>query len=108
MLFAGLSGFARGCLAIFLGAACAGSAPEFLPILLRHVDVVMFGRLFDIGKSELAVLIRHVNGLIEARYRVPYVAHVGKRFLALLREGEHAIGQTAPLGKVSMLLMRFP
>ena len=40
--------------------------------------------------------------------RVPHMARIGHRLLALLGKGEHAVGQIAPLGQFAMLLVGFP
>jgi hypothetical protein len=103
VLFARLCGFPCRHLAIFLSSASAWAAPKFLPILLRYVDAVTFGRLLDIGESKLSVLIRPADCLIER-------AIAFSTWLASVRGSFRCFGKanTAPLGKVSMLLMRFP
>src|SRR6516164_11824548 len=92
VLFARLGGFARRPLTVFFGAAGAWIAAKLLPILLRHVDAVMLGRLFDIGEGKLPILVRHANRLVKTRDRVPDMARVGQGLLALLRKGKHALG----------------
>jgi hypothetical protein len=87
VLFARLGGFPRRPLAVFLAAAGAWIAAKLLPILLRHFDAVMLGRLLDIGEGKLPILVRHANRLVETRDRVPDVARIGEGLFALLRKG---------------------
>src|SRR5262249_46948905 len=108
VLFARLGGFPRGPLAVFFGAARAWVTAEFLPVFLRHIDAVIFGRLLDIGEGELAILVRDAASLIETRNRVSDMARVGQRLFALLRKGKHAVGKIASLSEILMLLVRFP
>src|SRR5689334_16475775 len=108
VFFARFRSLLRRLLTIFRGAAGARRAAELVPVRLREVDAVMLGRLLDVGEGELAVLVRHADGLVEARNRVAHMARVGQGLLALLGKGEHALGQVAPLGEIAMLLMGFP
>ena len=108
VLFARLSCFARRPFTVFFSAAGAWVAAKFLPVFLRHIDTVMFGRLLDIGEGELAVLVRDADSLIETRNGVPNVARVGQRLFALLWKGENAVGKIAPLSEFPMLLVWFP
>src|SRR6266567_4395065 len=83
---------------------------QVLPAALFDVDAVVLGRLLDVGKGELALRIRDVLDLVEARQRVAYVRRVGQRLFTLLGEGVHVVWQRLAIGgiQLTMFRARFP
>src|SRR5260370_38560087 len=64
---------------------------ELVPARLLDLHVVVPCGFLDIRKGEFSIGIRDVLHLIESCQRVSDVRSVGKRFLALLREGIHSV-----------------
>src|SRR5580698_1333345 len=72
------------------------------------LDIIMFGRLLDVGEGQGSILVGDVFDLIESRDGVANVLRVGHRLFALARKREHSVGQVAFGCQFPILLMRLP
>src|SRR5580698_4919945 len=108
LALAGGRGLACGLFAVLGRPTGMGRLAQLGPVRFGHVDAVMVGGLLDVGKGQLAVRVRNIDGLVETRNRVSDMTGVGQRLLSLFGKCENAVRQIAPLGERAVLLMGFP
>src|SRR5215469_3410843 len=81
-----------------LPLARLAAGEHIAPVALGHLNVELLRRLDDPLPGLVALRVGDTLDLVEARDRVPHVAGVGERFLALPGEGELRAGQLVLLG----------
>src|SRR5579863_7694119 len=81
---------------------------KLVPVLLAKLDSVVLRGLLDVGERELAIGVRRVGHLVEARDGVTHVPRIGHRFLTLFRKGVDAGGQIAAHGQPAVLFVGLP
>lgn len=82
-----------------------GLFAEVLPAGLLHVDAIVFGGGFDVGKGLLALGVGDASGLVEAGDGVADVAGVGEGFLAFPGEGVDGLGELVAIGGVEFAVL---
>ena len=76
---------------------CVRTFTQIVPALLRDVDAIAICRQLDVGKGQIAVRVRHILDLIEARQHMLDMRGIGQRHFARVATEEAGIPAYRPV-----------